>query len=153
MQHGQQQRGFTYLGVLLAVALIGIGLAAASEVWVTIAKRQRLEQLEWVGEQYVSAIGSYYESSPGRVKVFPRTLQDLLEDKRYLTVRRHLRQLYVDPLTGAVDWELVLAPDGGIRGVRTPSHEADEPVTTAGREFSYVIGGQSVAPATPVSPR
>jgi len=134
-----RQRGFTYLGVLLAIALIGIGLAAASEVWVTIARRQRLEQLEWVGEQYVSAIGSYYESSPGRVKTFPRTLQDLLLDKRYVTMRRHLRQLYTDPLTGAADWELVLAPDGGIRGVRAPTHDGGVSAGTQSREFSYVV--------------
>jgi type II secretory pathway pseudopilin PulG len=39
--------------VLLAVALLGIGLAAASEVWTAVARSQKLEQLEWVGQQYV----------------------------------------------------------------------------------------------------
>jgi type II secretory pathway pseudopilin PulG len=68
----QEQRGFTYLGVLLAIALLGIGLVAAAEVWTTTAKRQRIEQLDWVGQQYVQAIGGYYESSPGRAKVFPK---------------------------------------------------------------------------------
>lgn len=112
------QRGFTYLGILLAIGMLGIGLAAASEVWVTVARRQRMEQLEWVGQQYVQAIGSYYEASPGLVKTYPRTLQDLLEDKRFVFVRRHLRQPYPNPLTGLADWELVSAPDGGIRGLR-----------------------------------
>ena len=39
------ERGFTYLGVLFAIAVLGLGLSAASEVWVTTAKRQRMEQL------------------------------------------------------------------------------------------------------------
>jgi type II secretory pathway pseudopilin PulG len=123
----QVQRGFTYLGVLLAIALLGIGLVAAAEVWTTTARRQRLEQLDWVGQQYVQAIGSYYESSPGRVKVFPKSLEDLLEDRRAPFVRRHLRQLYVSPLSGKLDWELIEAPGLGIRGVRAKegAREAD----------------------------
>lgn len=118
MRTQRAQRGFTYLGLLLAIALIGIGLAAASEVWSTVAKRQRLEQLEWVGRQYVQAIASYYESSPGRVKAYPKTLQDLVEDKRFPFTRRHLRQAYPNPFGGESDWILVSAADGGIRGLR-----------------------------------
>lgn len=136
------QRGFTYLGVLVAVALIGIGLAAASEVWVTTARRQRIEQLDWVGQQFVQAIGSYYESTPGRLKIYPRTLQDLLEDKRYVTMRRHLRQVYVNPVSGRADWGLITNPDGGIRGVRV---EIDGG-SNATREYVYVPGAGVTRP-------
>jgi type II secretory pathway pseudopilin PulG len=69
----QRQHGFTYLGVLLAIALLSVGLTAASEVWVTVARRQRLEQLNWAGQQFAQAIGSYYESSPGGAKAYPKT--------------------------------------------------------------------------------
>ena len=131
-----RQSGFTYLGVLLAIALLGIGLTAASEVWVTIAKRQRLEQLDWVGQQFVQAIGSYYEASPGRVKAYPPTLQDLLEDRRFAFVRRHLRQVYVNPFSAAADWDVVRAPDGGIRGLRVDLARVD--AATSSREFVYV---------------
>ena len=131
-----RQTGFTYLGVLLTIALLGIGLTAASEVWVTIAKRQRLEQLDWVGQQFVQAIGSYYEASPGRVKAYPPTLRDLLEDRRFAFVRRHLRQLYVNPFSGAADWDVVRAPDGGIRGLRVVLARVD--AATSSREFVYV---------------
>jgi type II secretory pathway pseudopilin PulG len=129
------QRGFTYLGVLLAIALLGIGLVAASEVWMTTAKRQRIEQLDWVGQQYVQAIGSYYESSPGSVKTFPKSLEDLLEDRRVSFVRRHLRQLYVNPLTGKLDWELIEAPAASIRGVRA---KEDALQSDAQRPTDYV---------------
>ncbi|MFZ5551251.1 MAG: type II secretion system protein [Pseudomonadota bacterium] len=125
------QRGFTYLSVLLAMALLGIGIAAASEVWVTTARRQRMEQLQWVGQQYVQAIGSYYEDSPGRSKAYPAALQDLLEDRRFAFTRRHLRQAYVNPFSGAADWEPVRAAGGGIRGVRVAVPD------TTGRTFAY----------------
>jgi len=115
---GHRQRGFTYLALLLAIAVLGIGLAAASEVWVTTARRQKLEQLEWIGAQFTQAIGSYYTASPGSVKVYPLSLEELLEDKRYLTVRRHLRAVYPNPFTGKPDWELIVGSGGRVRGVR-----------------------------------
>jgi type II secretory pathway pseudopilin PulG len=130
-------RGFTYLGVLLAIALLSVGLTAASEVWMTTARRQRMEQLEWVGQQFVLAIGSYYQSSPRGVKAYPRSLEDLLEDKRYPFVRRHLRRVYLSPLTGAADWETVRAPDGGIRGVRVRISDLANAATVF-RDFTYV---------------
>ncbi|MFG6489632.1 type II secretion system protein [Roseateles sp. BYS78W] len=133
----KQQSGFTYMGVLLAIALLGIGLVAASEVWVKAARQQRMEQLDWVGQQYVQAIGSYYEASPGRTKVFPTSLQDLIEDRRFSFARRHLRSLYANPFTGTAEWELIRAPGGGIRGVRVVV-EIAEGSASAAREFAYV---------------
>lgn len=111
--------GFTYLGLLIVIALLGIGLVAASEVWVTSAHRQKAEELEWIGAQFTQAIGSYYESSPGGAKAYPSSLQELLEDRRYVTMRRHLRTIYANPFTGKADWELVKAADSRVRGVRT----------------------------------
>jgi type II secretory pathway pseudopilin PulG len=133
------QRGFTYLGLLLAIAVLGLALVAASEVWVTTAKRQRLVELEWVGSQYVQAIGSYYESSPGGAKRFPKSIDDLLEDRRVPYARRHLRQAYVNPLTGKNDWELIVAPGGGFVGVRArESTNSEQGEVAAAREFLYV---------------
>ena len=131
----RNQRGFTYLGVLLAIALASIGITAASELWVTTANRQKISHLEWVGQQFVQAIGSYYESTPGRVKTYPPSMRDLLEDRRLAFTRRHLRQVYLNPFTGRDDWELVPAPGGGIRGVRAKTHTGAASTTL---EFIYV---------------
>ena len=82
------QRGFTYVGLLLAVALAGVALAAAGTLWSTTAKRDKELELLFVGDQYRRAIGSYYEGTPG-AKRYPQRLEDLLEDKRLAVTRRH----------------------------------------------------------------
>jgi type II secretory pathway pseudopilin PulG len=106
----QRPRGFSYLGLLIAVALMGIALAAVGEVWSTTAQRERERELLFVGGQFRQAIGRYYEASPG-VKQYPRKLDDLLEDKRFPVVKRHLRQIYLDPMTGKPDWGLLTQGD------------------------------------------
>jgi type II secretory pathway pseudopilin PulG len=112
------RRGFTYLGVLLAMALLSVGLMAVSEVWVTTAHREKMTQLEWAGLQYQRAITSYYHASPGLVKTYPPTLNELLEDHRFVVPRRHLRVLYLNPITSQMDWEPVVSGNGGVQGVR-----------------------------------
>ncbi len=136
-RHSVHQGGFTFLGLLLAVALMGIGLTAASEVWFTTAQRQRAEQSRWVAEEFVRAIGSYYESGPGGVKQFPAQLEDLLEDRRGPVVRRHLRQVYLNPHNGLKEWKLIPAPGGGIRGIKVELWDALS-LTYTSREFAYV---------------
>ena len=130
-----RERGFTYLWVLVAVAVLSIGLLAVSEVWATSARRQKMIELEWIGAQFVRAIGSYYQSTPGAAKAYPTSLQDLIEDRRYLTIRRHLRAIYPNPFTGKADWELVVGGDGRVRGVR--ARLADE---GGGVEFVFQPG-------------
>lgn len=120
-----RDRGFTYLGLLCAVAVLSIGLLVGAEVWVTSLRRERMQQLEWVGGQFVQAIGSYYESSPGAIKLYPPTLEALVEDRRYLTTKRHLRRIYLNPFTNRAQWEVVLHPSGGIVGIRAQTISPD----------------------------
>lgn len=116
------QRGFTYLGLLLSVALLGAGLAAAGSVWSVHAQREREAELLFVGNQYRRAITAYYNDVPlGQRHRFPARLDDLLLDKRWPTTNRHLRRLYADPMTGSTDWGIVPAPSGGILGVYSRS--------------------------------
>ncbi len=86
-------------------------------MWVTSARHQKLIELEWIGAQFTRAIGSYYQATPGATKTYPASLQDLLKDQRYVTVRRHLRAVYVNPFSGKPDWQPILAADGRVRGV------------------------------------
>jgi type II secretory pathway pseudopilin PulG len=114
-------RGYTYAAVLLAVAAIGVGLAAAGEVWHHSAQREKERELLFVGNQFRGAIASYYERTPGGSKRYPAKLEDLLQDPRFPGTQRHLRRLYADPMTGKAEWVLIPGPDGGIMGVHSPS--------------------------------
>ena len=60
------QSGFTYLYVLMLIALIGMGLAAAGTLWRTEAPRAHEAELLFVGAQYRQAIRSYYELDPAQ---------------------------------------------------------------------------------------
>ena len=116
-----RQAAFTYLAVLLLVALLGMGLAAAATLVATAAQREQELELLFVGNQYRQAIGSYYEKTPGGAKQFPPTLEALLKDDRQPVTVRHLRKLYLDPMTGKADWVLVTRGDGRIAGVASRS--------------------------------
>ena len=116
------QRGFTYLGFLLFVAIAGAGLAAYSELASHTAQREKEAELLFRGEQYREAIASYYKKE----QRYPKALAELLEDKRYPMPVRHLRRLYREPITGQDEWGLVEAPEGGVMGVYSPSE--DEPI-------------------------
>ena len=113
--------GFTYLGVLFAVAIAGIVLAASGTLWSTMQQREKERELLFVGNEMRKAIGSYYERTPGTVKRYPQNFNDLLKDNRQLATVRHLRRLYNDPITSEPKWGIVRAADGGIMGVHSLS--------------------------------
>jgi len=120
---GVRTRGFTYLGLLFALALAGVALALAGFVWHTASKRAKEVQLLFAGGAIRDAIVSYYRRSPNGSREYPRALQDLLEDRRYITVERHLRKIYADPITGKRDWGLMTDANGAIVGVYSQSRE------------------------------
>lgn len=121
-QRCTQQKGFTYMGVLFAVAIIGVSQALIGSVWKTAQQRENEEQLLFVGSQFRKAIGLYYERTPGVVKRYPNSLEELLEDNRYIVPQRYLRRVYKDPMTNKTDWVIVSAPGGGIRGLHSAAN-------------------------------
>lgn len=118
-----RQQGFTYLGALFLVVLMGAALAGAGMLWSTVALRARERELLWVGTQYAHALRRYYDNSPG-VKQYPQRLDELLKDDRHPTVQRYLRRLYPDPFTGDAEWGLIRSSDGRIAGVYSQSPRA-----------------------------
>jgi len=116
--HGMRARGFTYIGLLIFVAIAGVALAGTGTLWSTQARRDREADLLFVGEEFRRAISAYYETAPaGQPPRFPAKLEDLVEDRRFPTVRRHLRKVYADPMTGGREWGVVRGPGDGIVGV------------------------------------
>lgn len=116
------QLGFTYLGLLFAVVVMGLTLTLASEVWSTNRQREREQELLFIGHEFREAIGRYYELTPSAAKTFPPALDDLIQDPRFPDIQRHLRRVYVDPMTGSEEWGLVLSEKGGIQGVYSLSN-------------------------------
>lgn len=127
--HGQA--GFTYVGLLIAVVIFGMGSVGAARLLASTERAEREAELLFVGHQFRQAIQSYVQAGP-KAGQYPATLDDLLLDRRYPTPRRHLRRLFVDPITGKADWGLVNAPEGGIMGVHSLSER--EPLKRANFE-------------------
>lgn len=114
--------------VLAAVVILAILAEAAFTLTSYRVKRDKEEELLFRGNEYLRAIQGYYLSYPrGSFPVFPRKLDDLLNDPRYPN-RHYLRVLYPEPFGGT--WTLIKAPDGGIAGVMSPS--PDKPMKVTG---------------------
>lgn len=120
----RSQQGLILLAVVLMLALGALGSLVAVETWATTMKREREAQLLFVGDEYRRAIANYYRMSPTPIKTLPRSLEDLLEDRRFPMPVQHLRRLYPDPISGDQDWGLVEDGVGGIIGVHSTSEAA-----------------------------
>jgi hypothetical protein len=150
MVRGWRQHGVTYLWMLFLVFLLGLGLGKSLEVYSTIVQREKEAELIHVGSLYREAIRQFYLSSPGSVKRYPASLDELLKDPRSLATRRYLRRLYPDPMTGQ-PFALVQAPEGGIWGVAStssvrplrtsPSSVASSAVALSYREWKFLYAG------------
>jgi len=120
--------GFTYIGILILMTMMGIAVTAVSELWYTAQKREKEQELLFVGNQFRRALAMY--SADGGS--YPKRLEDLLKDSRIPGVRRYLRKIYRDPFTGGTEWGLVRSAGDVITGVYSLSNE--EPLKQA--EFS-----------------
>jgi len=98
------ENGFVYLWALFAVALAGIVMAGVGQIWQVKAQREKEAQLLYVGEEFRKAIMSYYNTG---TRQFPESLEDLLQDKRSPNIKRHLRKIYLDPVTNTAEWGLI----------------------------------------------
>lgn len=117
------QQGFTYLVVLVLLALSALLLTRTGEQWSMSVAREKEQALIAAGQEIQRAIKAYYDNAPGTLKHYPPNLESLLEDRRYLTMKRYLRKIPRDPITGTADWGVVMAPTGGVMGVYSQSQQ------------------------------
>ncbi|MFZ3018024.1 MAG: type II secretion system protein [Gallionella sp.] len=118
--------GFTYIGLVIMIAIMGVMLAATGEVWHTAQQREKERELLFVGDQFRQAIDEYFEHTPGQEQRYPVNLEDLLKDPRYPSTQRYLRKIYRDPVSGSERWGLIKGANGEIYGVHSLSEE--EPI-------------------------
>jgi type II secretory pathway pseudopilin PulG len=155
-----RQRGFTFLWMLLIVMLMGAGLVVQAEIVSTAERREREQMLLAIGAEFRSAIGSYYQQTSGPAKQYPPSLEALLLDERSAAVRRHLRRIYPDPMTGKAEWGLVKVGErvvgvyslSTVRPIKLGNFEPenagfDNAPSYAGWTFTYVPPAAPAAPA------
>jgi type II secretory pathway pseudopilin PulG len=109
--------GFTYLGLMIFLTIVGLVGAATLKADALLRRAAAEEELLETGAAFAAALKSYAEATPRGQPPQPPTLQELLKDPRFPNVRRHLRKLFVDPITGTTDWGIVWANPGAQRGV------------------------------------
>jgi type II secretory pathway pseudopilin PulG len=118
------QAGFSYIALLITLALIGVATAATMQMGVLLQQRVAEEELMAIGIEFHRALISYAGTAqPGQARA-PRTMEDLLKDPRAPNIRRHLRKIYIDPMTGKDEWGIIPSPDGrGIVGIFSLSQQ------------------------------
>lgn len=121
--------------------MVGIFLAATGEVWQVKSQREKEKQLLIVGEQFRQAFMSYYNSASGGEKKYPKSLEDLLLDKRGPVPERHLRKIYIDPMTKSTEWGLVEEPP--------PEQNSGSSVSTSRSDLG-IIGVYSLSKEGPI---
>ena len=174
----RRQGGFTYLGLIVFVFIIGLVGAATLKVEAMLRRAQLERELLDAGMQFGLALDSYAAATPRGQPRAPMRLENLLRDQRFPNPRRHLRKLFIDPVTGKAEWGLVRAGEAGpILGVHslsqaTPLKQANfEPyfagfenrehlaqwrfmARETGAQVQPVVAGQPLAPpATPPPPQ
>ncbi|MDB5807622.1 MAG: type secretion system pseudopilin PulG [Betaproteobacteria bacterium] len=161
--HARRARGFILIALMIFIAVMAIVAGVAIMTGAQFQRRTSEEQLIFVGGQFRNAIQSYYDTGaelPPGASRYPARLEDLLADPRSKTLKRHLRQIYPDPLTGRLDWGTVQAPGGGIMGVYSPSPAKAVKLYGFPPEFKYLEGKTKIsewqfifiAPVLPVLP-
>lgn len=120
-----RQRGFTYLGLIILVAILGLVGAAGLKMGSLLQRQAAEQELLDIGAQFSDALYSYAAATPPGQPQQPPNLAALLRDPRFPQVRRHLRKLYLDPVTGRAEWGLLYQPgSNGIIGVHSLSPAA-----------------------------
>ena len=135
-----KQRGFGYLALLAALAVLSIVLFKLTGEWRVRERRDQEAQLLFAGDQIRAAIDRYFNGGPVS-GCYPLELETLLDDRREraggglwassgstdapmpagnaATGRGAalLRRLYRDPLTNAARWGEIRNKGGGLVGV------------------------------------
>ncbi len=120
------QHGFAYVLLLMIIAVLALGASSALQLGAQAGRRDAERALLSIGAEFERALYGYAgvavvataaNTSGALASRGPRSLEDLLKDPRVPGVRRHLRQLYVDPMTGRPEWGVLRDPAGFIVGV------------------------------------
>jgi type II secretory pathway pseudopilin PulG len=127
----KKSNGFAYVMLLVMVAILGMFAAGSLQLGSQMSRQDAEQALMDVGGEIQRALYSYSgtattagggKASENMAKG-PRTLEELLRDSRTPSTKRHLRQIYADPMTGSTQWGIIKDPAGFILGIYSKSSE------------------------------
>ncbi len=156
------------------VAMLGLVGAATLKVDTLLRRAAAEQDLLEIGAEFSEALRSYAAATPRGYPTAPPTLQDLLKDPRFPGTRRHLRKIFVDPVTGKDEWGIVYQGDKvGVLAVYSLSqaqplklanfdarflnfenkeHLSEWKFTAAGQGVSVTAPNNIAPPGTPGTP-
>lgn len=133
----RRQSGFAYLFLLFVLALLVISSLAIGSLQHYARIRSDEAELLRIGAEFRRALSSYRDAATPHV--FPKSMDELLLDQRSGTNKRHLRKVYVDPITSRGEWGLVME-HGRIVGIHSLSERVPMKISGFGRENSEFEG-------------
>jgi type II secretory pathway pseudopilin PulG len=140
-----RQRGFTYIGLLILLVLLGIGLALTGQVWHTAMTREKERELLFIGGQFRKAIESFHTRNHGVDDGYPKNFDELLRDPHQPGIQRYLRTMYIDPFTGNREWGLIKSRKGGIAGVYSLAQGAPLKQVGFPKQYENFVGAATYA--------
>jgi type II secretory pathway pseudopilin PulG len=76
-------RGFTYLSLIVMVAIVGLVTASAIKLGSVLQRSRAEQELLDIGAAFSDALKSYADATPSGMPPQPPSLQDLLKDPRF----------------------------------------------------------------------
>ncbi|HEX9172373.1 MAG TPA: type II secretion system protein [Telluria sp.] len=162
----RQQAGFTYIGLIVFVTIIGLVGAATLKVGALLQRAEAENELLEIGAEFSAALRSYALATPKGQPMQPTSLEALLRDPRFPNPRRHLRRIFVDPITGKAEWGLLAPAEGGpILGVYSLSQAQPLKIANFDARFvnfenkkhlsdwKFMAGGQRMSTPAAATPR
>ncbi len=106
----QTQRGYTYIGLLIFVAVTATLSAGLLRTGSVVQRHGAEDALLEAGSELGNALYSYARATPQGQNARPLRMEDLLRDPRFpKIVVRHLRRVPLDPMTGKERWGELLS--------------------------------------------
>jgi len=128
----RSEAGYTLLILMVLVSVLMITLLIAMPLLETQSWREREEELQFRGRQYVEAVRLFVQKNPG---TYPKSIEDLVK-------KRYLRKAYADPMTKSGQWNIILLP--GLEDIT-----AESPLSGSGGQDEETTGGEEPGQETP----
>ncbi|NRR31576.1 type II secretion system protein [Oxalobacteraceae bacterium] len=110
--------GFTYISLIILLAIIALVSAATLRMGVMVQRSIAEQELLNIGAEFSDALQSYADATPAGQPTQPPGFKELLKDPRFPGTRRHLRKVFVDPVSGKAEWGVLYLGDKvGIIGI------------------------------------